>query len=277
MVATSRALASRSEHPLINDPYAESLVRAVGIEFFTQVLDGEIPEAVPDYDPHRAGEHMAVRTRFYDDFFLNACRCGVRQAVILASGLDTRAYRLGWPAPTVVYEVDLPEVIEFKTATLADLGAEPTATHRTVAVDLRDDWPAVLRRAGFNPAVPTVWSAEGLLVYLPTEAQDALFDRINALSATGSQLAADYVPDMAVFHDERSAHLRERWKRTAVNISELVYHGERGHVPDHLAELGWRSTTRTIEDLYTTNGLSFPDDDNFALFGDVTYLRATRS
>ncbi|MGV9801060.1 class I SAM-dependent methyltransferase [Mycobacterium sp. NPDC003449] len=275
MVATSRALASRSEQPLISDPYAEPLVRAVGIDFFTRVLDGDIPEDVPDYDPHRSGEHMAVRTRFYDDFFLNAARAGVRQAVILASGLDTRAYRLGWPPGTVVYEVDLPEVIEFKTSTLAGLGAQPSATHRPVAADLRDDWPESLRRAGFNPTAPTAWSAEGLLVYLPTEAQDALFDRINTLSAPGSQLATEYVPDMSIFHDERSAHLRERWKQTAVNISALVYQGERSHVPDYLGGLGWHSTARTMDDLYTANGLSYPQDDNFALFSDVTYLRAS--
>ncbi|MFY1620976.1 class I SAM-dependent methyltransferase [Micromonospora sp. WMMD736] len=275
MVATSRALATRSGAALINDPFAEPLVRAVGLDFFTGILDGEVPDEFPDYDPQRSGEQMAVRTRFFDDFFLNAVRCGVRQVVILASGLDTRAYRLSWPADTVVYEVDLPDVIEFKSSTLADLGAEPGADRRVVPVDLRDDWPAALRAAGFRPEEPTAWSAEGLLVYLPSDAQDLLFDRITALSAPGSQVATDFVPDMAVFSDGRTEHLRERWKDSAVSIHDLVYTDERNHVPDYLQALGWVGAGRTAKELYAVNGLTYPaDDDDMALFSDVTYLQA---
>ena len=128
-------------------------------------------------------DEMAVRTRFFDDFFIDAGKAGIRQAVILASGLDSRAYRLPWSEGTVVYEIDQPEVIEFKTSTLAGLGAAPTAELRTVAIDLRDDWPAALRAKGFDASQPTAWSAEGLLPYLPADAQDRLFDNITALSA----------------------------------------------------------------------------------------------
>ncbi len=119
---------------------------------------------------------MAVRTKFFDEFFLDATAAGIRQAVILASGLDSRAYRLAWPAGTTVYEIDQPEVIEFKTTTLAELGAEPTAERRTVAIDLRYDWPAALTERASTRAKPTAWSAEGLLGYLPPEAQDRLLD-----------------------------------------------------------------------------------------------------
>lgn len=73
---------------------------------------------------------------------------GTPQAVILASGLDTRAYRLPWRSGTIVFEIDQPGVLEFKTRTLATLGAEPTAEHRPLALDLRDDWPAALLRGG---------------------------------------------------------------------------------------------------------------------------------
>ena len=123
--------------------------------------------------------------------------------MILASGLDSRAYRLAWPAGTVVYEVDQPQVIEFKTRTLAELGAEPTADRRVVAVDLRDDWPAALRAAGFDPAQPTAWSAEGLLGYLPPEAQDRLLDTITELSAPGSRLATESAPNLEPGDEEQ--------------------------------------------------------------------------
>ena len=202
MVAAARAMATRAEQPLINDPFAEPLVRAVGVDLLTRLASGELDPAELErrHDGatgssagamSRMADNMAVRTKFFDEFFLDATKAGIKQAVILASGLDARAYRLAWPAGTVVYEIDQPQVIEFKTRTLAELGAAPTADRRAVAVDLRDDWPAALRAAGFDPAQPTAWSAEGLLGYLPPEAQDRLLDTITELSAPGSRIATE--------------------------------------------------------------------------------------
>jgi len=179
MVASARAMASKVDSPLIDDPYAEPLVRAVGLELFTKLATGELSPAdlEDDSDGAPAGvqrmtDNMAVRTKFFDEFFIEATRSGIRQAVILASGLDARAYRLPWPDGTTVYEIDQPQVIEFKSRTLAQLGAKPTAHRRAVAVDLRDDWPTALQAAGFDPGQPSAWSAEGLLGYLPPDAQD---------------------------------------------------------------------------------------------------------
>ena len=204
-VAACRALAGKQAGALIDDPFADPLVRAVGADFFIKVLDGEITDETggldPDADPDvefnlaRMVNMMAVRTRYFDDFFTDATAAGIRQVVILASGLDSRPYRLAWPQGTVVYEVDQPAVIEFKTTALANLGAQPTAERRTVAVDLRDDWLNALRQAGFDETKPAAWSAEGLLMYLPPEAQDRLFDAITTLSAPGSRLATEYHRD----------------------------------------------------------------------------------
>ena len=276
MVAASRALATRSDRPLINDPFAEPLVRAVGMPYFIRLLDGENPGGDPEYDPEQSANHMAVRTKFYDEFFLDTVGGGVRQAVILAAGLDTRGYRLPWPAGTVVYEIDLPVVLEFKAGVLADLGAGPTATHRPVGIDLRHDWPAALRDAGLDPAAPTVWSAEGLLYYLPPEAQDTLFDHITALSAPGSRLAADFIPDMSVF-GQRITAAGERWDRMEVKVNDLVYQDIRRHAAEHLIEQGWQVSTRTIAELHDDNGLQFPDREIFAAFADTTYLSAERT
>src|SRR6202048_1923543 len=129
-VAVGRALANRASTPLINDPFAEPLVRAVGVDFFTRLASGELdPTEVDDnaeFGMARMRDMMAERTRFFDDFFIEATSAGTPQAVILASGLDARAYRLAWPAGTTVFEVDQPQVIEFKTTTLAGLRAAPT-------------------------------------------------------------------------------------------------------------------------------------------------------
>ncbi|MDT5193034.1 MAG: hypothetical protein QOI28_5285 [Mycobacterium sp.] len=276
-VAASRAMASQGPDALLDDPLADPLVRAVGIDSFVKLVDGEI--AVTD-DPRlnrrSMNEQMAVRTRYFDDFFTTATDSGVRQVVILASGLDTRAYRLRWPADTVVYEIDQPDVIEFKTRTLAGLGAEPKAQRRTVAIDLRDDWPSALIRAGFVTSLPTAWSAEGLLVYLPPEAQDRLFDSITELSAPGSRVATEHM-DMRGLPEDWAQQLTERSQRisSSINLAELFYTGERNNAADYLAAHGWQTNVLKSGEAFAANGFELPDDELMSFGGDSGYLSAT--
>ncbi|HKI41077.1 MAG TPA: class I SAM-dependent methyltransferase, partial [Mycobacterium sp.] len=284
MVAAARAMATRADRPLINDPFAEPLVRAVGVDLLARLASGELEPSelkdvadVQDGAPGSVGsagamsrmaDNMAVRTKFFDEFFLAATNAGIRQVVILASGLDSRAYRLAWPAGTVVYEVDQPEVIEFKTRTLADLGAAPTADRRVVAVDLRDDWPTTLRTAGFDPAQPTAWSAEGLLGYLPPEAQDRLLDTITELSAPGSRLATESAPSPQPGDEdkmkERMQTISERWRAHGfdLDMAGLVYFGDRNEAAPYLSERGWRLASSSIRELFAANGLAPLEDDD---------------
>ncbi|SPM28825.1 class I SAM-dependent methyltransferase [Mycobacterium terramassiliense] len=278
MVAASRAVASQGPDPLLDDPFADPLVRAVGLEPFIRIIDGELDfEDDALFNRKARAQQITVRTRFFDDFFTGAAADGIRQAVILASGLDTRAYRLRWPAGTVVYEIDQPQVLAFKTDTLANLGAEPTARRRAIAIDLRDDWPAALAEGGFDVARPTAWSAEGLLPYLPPEAQDRLFDNITALSAPGSRLATEHVPDPNAFSDERLARISERWQRFGFDLdaADLFYRGERKVVVDYLSSHGWEVTANPARDLYARNGFDFPEDEMAATFGELSYVAAT--
>jgi methyltransferase (TIGR00027 family) len=277
-VAARRALASKGPTPLIDDPFAEPLVRAVGVDAFIRMMNGEIEAAQDDpaFTPRRLGEGMAVRTRFFDAFFLDAAKAGIRQAVILASGLDTRAYRLPWPQGTVVFEIDQPKVIEFKTRTLADLDATPSADRRAVGIDLRDDWPAALADNGFDSTAPTAWSAEGLLGYLPPEAQDRLFDNITALSANGSRIGTGYVPNIRDRIEKRGSEISERWKRMGLDLNwaDLVYPGERNDVVSYLSERGWHSEVHGTPELYAANGFEFPDQPSMVAFGDIKYVTA---
>lgn len=265
MVAAARAVASREENALIDDPFAAPLVRAVGIDLFTKMVDGDLDMAAVDTEgtARVMTDVMAVRTRFFDDFFLDAAAAGVRQAVILASGLDSRSYRLDWPAGTVVYEIDQPKVIEFKTDTLAALGASPTAELRTVSVDLREDWPDALRANGFDEAKPTAWSAEGLLAYLPPDAQDRLFDNITELSAPGSRVATEYHPDGGRGIADRSAMISDRWRDLGLNLNlgDLFYTGERNAVVDYLEGRGWQVSARPRAEMFAHYGREFPSGD----------------
>jgi methyltransferase (TIGR00027 family) len=275
MVAAQRALAS--DRAFIDDPYAAPLVRAAGLDVYTRLVNGEIPrDENSEFDPDRMARGMACRTRFFDQHFLEAARSGINQMVILASGLDARAFRLAWPQGTVVYEVDLPEVIEFKTLTLSDLGAEPKAERRAVAIDLRDDWATALRSAGFDSQAPSAWSAEGLLVYLPDDAQDALFDYITALSAPRSRLAFEFVPDTSVFTQDlwRDHHDRMAELGFEVDFNDLVYHGHRGHIMEYLNNRGWQTSSRTVAELHAANGFAYPEDGVAAAFADQTYSTA---
>jgi methyltransferase (TIGR00027 family) len=185
LVAGWRALHALSPQPLVRDEYAKVFIAASRDPYLAGVLA----------NPGASEDEMAfprlygVQTRFFDDFFASAADAGIRQAVIVAAGLDSRAYRLEWADSTTVFEVDLPKVLEFKAGVLAEHGAEPKARRIEVAADLRTDWSRSLEAAGFDTERPSAWSVEGVLPYLTDDAQDALFTRISGLSAPGSRIA----------------------------------------------------------------------------------------
>ncbi|MCV7398703.1 class I SAM-dependent methyltransferase [Mycobacterium fragae] len=288
MVAAARAIATKAEDPLIDDRFAEPLVRAVGVDFFTRLVTGDL--AAADLDDDESSwklEHMpvamAARTRFFDSFFRDATQAGIRQAVILASGLDARAYRLAWPAGMTVFEVDQPEVIAFKSATLAEMGAAPTADRRAVAIDLRNDWPTALSEAGFDRGRPTAWIAEGLFGYLPPEAQDRLLDNISALSADGSRLATEAVPNISEADRERAREMMrkatEKWRAHGFELefADLGYEGERNDVADYLDELGWRSVGTPMSQLLADNGLAaIPQSNDSVSMADTIYYTSRK-
>jgi methyltransferase (TIGR00027 family) len=260
----------------------------VGVDLFARLVSGELTPADLDDDGDAASagmrrmtDNMAVRTKFFDEFFIDATQAGIRQVVILASGLDSRAYRLPWPAGTTVYEIDQPQVIEFKSRTLAELGAKPTADRHTVAIDLRDDWPAALRAAGFDPDQPTAWSAEGLLGYLPPAAQDRLLDTVTALSGPGSRFATESAPNRDPSHQDRlKEHMRttaERWRKHGLDLdmTELIYFGDRNEAARYLSDHGWQMSGSTIRELFAANGLppiegDFPFADRLYVSGMLT-------
>jgi methyltransferase (TIGR00027 family) len=258
LVATARALATRAR--LINDPFAEPLVRAVGVDFFSQVATGEraISELGDDNGFALLTDLFAVRTRFFDNFLTDAGRAGIRQAVILASGLDSRPYRLWWPAGTTVYEIDQPGVIEFKTQTLRGLAATPTAARRAAGIDLRREWPEALRRLGFDATKPTVWIAEGLFIgYLAPAAQDRLLNNVTRLSAPGSRVAADYLPNRSRPFSSQEHALAERWQPYGFDgdMTELTYLDEYHDTAESLAALGWKTFVADLADLFNATGL----------------------
>jgi methyltransferase (TIGR00027 family) len=283
LVAAARAIATKADNPLIEDPFAEPLVRAVGVDFFTRWASGEIDAADVDYDEsswklQHMPDTMAARTRFFDEFFQDATQAGIRQAVILASGLDARAYRLAWPADMTLFEIDQPEVIEFKSSTLAGLGAAPQTDRRAVAIDLRQDWPTALLEAGLDKSRPTAWIAEGLFGYLPPAAQDALLENITALSAQGSRFACEAVPARPEIDKEKARETMRRastkWREHGLelNFTDLGFEGERNDVAAHLQDLGWRTVGTPMRQLLADHNLvTIPQNSAGVSVADTTY------
>ncbi|WP_408637614.1 SAM-dependent methyltransferase [Nocardia terpenica] len=266
-VAAERAIESARSDALMRDPYAELFVAASGHEEMNRLLAD--PAARPD--AVQGSHFMGLRSRYFDDYFLTATAGGARQAVILASGLDTRAYRLAWPAGTVVFELDQPDVLEFKEKVLADHGACPAADRRGMAADLRDDWTAALLDAGFDPTVPTAWAAEGLLAYLPGATQDLLFERIDQLSAPGSGLATDYAW-LAGYSDDELAGIYFE----GVEVRGLLYGDARVDPDAWFAARGWHIDAVVLPELATRYGRRIPADlDRFnSTRNHVRYLTA---
>ncbi|MBF6327777.1 class I SAM-dependent methyltransferase [Nocardia transvalensis] len=248
-VAAARALAGREPNAVAEDPFAEVFLRAAGQEW-ADLLDGKVTEH-PLLDPGFGAafrEFQSARTKYFDDYFRAAADTGIRQVVILAAGLDSRAYRLPWPDGTVVYELDRPQVLEFKRETLSDNGDKARARRREVAVDLRDDWPAALRDNGFDPAAPTAWLVEGLVIYLPAAAVEQLFDHIAQLSASGSRVAVeemDPLPEATradfATRDDADEHGKAEWVH-------LIYNEVRPETAPWFTARGWDATRVTIPD-----------------------------
>lgn len=260
MVAAARAAETERDAPLIRDPHAKLLVAGAGKGMWEYMLDDGFVAKLAEADAEIAtvfehmGNYQAVRTHFFDEYFMQASEAGIRQIVILASGLDSRAYRLDWPAGTVVYEIDQPKVLEYKSTKLAENHVGPSADLRQVPIDLRLDWPAALRDSGFDPSAPTAWLAEGLLMYLPAEAQDGLFERISQLSAPGSRVSVETIGRHS---EERRARMRERFQSLAgkfgmdqpLDVAELMYDDpDRADVTEWLNGHGWIASGVTSED-----------------------------
>ncbi len=238
MVAGWRALHATGPQPLVRDEYAQHFITASRDPYFTGLLANPGATEGETAFPRLYG----VQTRFFDEFFMSAAGDGIPQAVIIAAGLDSRAFRLDWPSGTTVFEVDQPKVLEFKARVLVEQGVEPIAQRKEVAADLRDDWSIPLRAAGFDPRTPTAWSVEGVLPYLTGEAQDALFARIGELSAPGSRLA---IGALGSRHDrDQLAALETAYpglnKSGDIDISALTYDERTKTKPAQwLAEHGW--------------------------------------
>ncbi|MEZ0358694.1 SAM-dependent methyltransferase [Mycobacterium sp. SA01] len=274
-VARARATETDAECPLYLDPYAHFFVEAA--------VEAGWRSPFLDEDPVRAqamAAYIASRTKFFDEFFTTAGANGLDQAVILAAGLDTRAWRLPWISGTTVYEIDQPKVLEFKERVLAEHQAKPGAGYAAVAVDLRHDWPTALRENGFDPSRPTAWSAEGLLPYLPSTAQDALFKQIDQLSAAGSRLSVEafgetfYSAEQLARRQERMAQARRAAaqvggagsarseagsRMSQPDVTRLWYMEARTDVEKWLTERGWEVTATSAVDLMAHYKRPAPD------------------
>lgn len=277
-VATARALEAKKPDPLVVDPYAELFCRAVGGSW-ADVLDGNAPDhelLSDDFGQHFVN-FQAARTKYFDAYFQRAAAAGARQVVILAAGLDSRAYRLPWPDGTTIYELDQPQVLDFKREVLAEHGVQPRAQRREIAVDLRDDWSTALRDNGFDPTLFSAWIAEGLLIYLPAAAQEQLFTGIDALASLGSHVAVEDGAPMPP--DEFEAKVEE--ERAAAEerpFFQLVYNERCAPAAEWFGEHGWTAIGTPLNDYLREVGRPIPDADSEAapMFARNTLVSAAK-
>lgn len=275
LVAGWRAVHALSPQPLVRDEYAKVFIEASDDPYLAAALANPGSSDDETAFPRLYG----VQTRFFDDFFVSAGAAGIRQAVIVAAGLDSRSYRLEWPPGTSVFEIDLPKVLEFKARVLGEHGAAPKASRVEVAADLRTDWSRSLEAAGFDSEAPSAWSVEGILPYLTDEAQNTLFTRISGLSAPGSRIAIGALGSR-LDHDQLEAletnHPGVNMSGD-VDFSALTYE-PKGDPADWLAGHGWSvEPVRNTLDLQAGYGMTPPDVDvKIDSFMRSQYITATR-
>jgi methyltransferase (TIGR00027 family) len=274
-VAAARALEAQKRDPAAVDPYAERFCRAVGGEW-ADLLDGHVPDhpLSTEFGVDFVN-FQGVRTAYFDAYFRTAAAAGVRQIVVLAAGLDSRGYRLDWPTGTVLFELDQPQVLDFKRDVLA--GHTPRADRREVPVDLRDDWPHALRHAGFDPAEPSAWIAEGLLIYLPASAQQQLFTGIDSLAPRGSRVSVEEARPM----DPAEFEAKREQERAAGNddtFFDLVYNEQHEPAAHWFGARGWRAETTALTEALRAHNrpVPTPESEAGAMTGDISLVSAVK-
>lgn len=288
-VARARAAESEADCPLYTDPYAQFFIEAAAEAGWQPSFTEETLAHIGKADAQviarmkTMAAYIASRTKYLDEFFTTAGANGLDQVVILAAGLDTRAWRLPWISGTTIYELDQPKVLEFKEQVLGRHNARPAAAYVSVPVDLRHDWPTALREAGFDASRPTVWCAEGLLPYLSAHAQDMLFERIDDLSADSSRLAVEafghdfYSPELMERRRERMAQARQAAAEAGIDeipdTAALWYIEARTDVADWLTGRGWQVETIDAPDLM--QHYQRPPAD-VEVVPDTTFVAATK-
>ncbi|GLW74063.1 S-adenosyl-L-methionine-dependent methyltransferase [Kitasatospora phosalacinea] len=242
-VARVRAYESSRPEPLFTDPYALAFIEASGTPLPTAGPAGPLARLLV--------ARGVMRTRFYDDRLL---ALGPRQVVLLAAGLDTRAHRLAWPSGTRLFEIDLPAVLDFKQGVLDEQVAEAACERTALPADLADpDWTDRLLAAGFDPARPTDWLAEGLLVYLDADQAAGLLTAVGGLSAPGSRLLTEQGRDLSEVPAE--AGLTE--------MTALWRGGLGSGTADWLDAHGWRTHFTAIDAFAASLGRELPPVGGF--------------
>ncbi|WP_261676195.1 class I SAM-dependent methyltransferase [Streptomyces lusitanus] len=268
LVAASRAVETHRHDSLAQDPYAEHFVRAAPACTHWPVRIEEVPDGDDNPLWGRFARYFGLRTRVLDDFVLQSAGAGARQVVLLGAGLDTRAFRLDLPADCVVYEIDRAGVLAFKEQVLASLSAAPEVKRVPVPADLREDWAGALTTAGYDPAAPSVWLAEGLLFYLPGPAETHLLDTVDRLTAPGSALAfeAKLEKDLLAYRDS-PIYTATRWQ-TGIDLLHLFDKGPRPDSAGALTARGWSTSMHTPFEFTREHGRGPLPTPNDALEGN---------
>ncbi len=277
LVAAARAIETHRPDALARDPLAEHFVRASPASAHWPLHPDQVPDAEADPLWGRLGRYFGLRTRVLDDHLLAAARAGTRQVVILGAGLDSRAYRLDWPPGRVLHEIDTEQVLAFKRAVLDAAGAAPATERRPLAADLRGDWAGPLLEGGFDPAEPTAWLAEGLLLYLPAEAERRLMATVHRLSAPGSTLAYELKDVAAEPPAVRTApaYVAAR-ERLGIDLRALFDAGPRPDSAAELTRLGWTVAVRSPYDFTALHGRGPAPEPDDALAANRWVFAARR-
>jgi methyltransferase (TIGR00027 family) len=231
-VAAIRAAESAQPAPLFVDPLAPAFVDAA--RSFWRVDREDAPPR------RRVGAlilWIRVRTRFLDEVVTDACARGCRQVVVLGAGLDARAFRLALPAGVQWFELDLPDVLEFKEQVVSASGFVPACDRVVVPTDLDGDWAGDLDRAGFDPTTPTAWLAEGLLAYLTESTREAVVDEVSRRSVRASRFG------VTLASADRAASRRDHPESMPSQPGDYVALWQSDAPPDTRTWLGARGWT----------------------------------
>lgn len=232
MMAAARARESARPDALFCDPFAAQLAGAPGFAAVEQKLS------------EKDLAYIALRTHLFDRWLLSST---ADQVVILAAGLDTRAYRLAFTAGVKLFELDFPQVLDYKAEQLQ--WVRPTCERHALGVDLTQPWQQRLLAAGFNPDRPSSWLLEGLLMYLLPDQVRGLLATVSELAAPNSQLSLDVINPLGVDHAAYRGYFQSGWEQPEALLSDYGWQGQvlqPGDPEARFHRYTWPSTPRHV-------------------------------
>ncbi|MEM9063664.1 MAG: class I SAM-dependent methyltransferase [Pseudomonadota bacterium] len=241
LCAASRGAHLRLDQPpyILQDVYADALSG-----FSPEQLAAGTADQLGQFLSPSTRATMTVRSRIVEDAVAGNAAKGPLQYVIFGAGLDTFAYRRPAAlADVAVFEIDYASTQLWKRQKLAEIGCGIPENTTLIDVDFEtESFEDKLLVAGFDRALPTVFSLLGVSQYISGKAFRDLAARTTALATKHCELILNFIPPVDTLPEASAAAVRSISEKSAEKGEPFVSHYTPEQIRTILLDAGFGQT-----------------------------------